>query len=261
MLRDSEIQRYGVIIIESLPNGDCKTGTNLYNGLLKYKSHIKSEFFAELHIVQTRTDFFSEFQQLACDIDNNTMISIHIEAHGGESGLKLASSEIITWKELHDILRPINIKLLGLLHLAIATCYSFPFTWSIDISQRASFKTVVFTKREMTADEIERGFIEYYQDFFNILDSFNSLNAIQKEVNDGDPHKSPFQIMVADWAFDQISNPENNPDFHKVISSLYVKLKLSNPSITKAEVERDCKNILALIRENGRDYFLLKDLR
>lgn len=256
----SEILRYGVIIIESLPAGNTQTGSLLYNDLLRYRPYVDREFFAEIHKVNTSEEFFYEFQRITDGIDDNTMISIHIEAHGGEQGLQLASNEIVSWKSLHIVLRAINVKLLGLLPVAIATCYSFPFTWSIDITQRSSFKTVLFTKRDMTEDEIERGFVAYYEHFSNLLDFHKALKAIQNEVNDGDPHWSPFQMMVADWAFDQISNPDNNPNFQEVVMNHYERMKSLRPTWTPIEAERDLRKSFAFIRENGRDFFLFKDL-
>lgn len=218
------------------------------------------KFFAELHTVTNRNDFFGTFRQIIRNIEDNIMISIHIEAHGGELGIQLASKQIVTWAELHNELRPINIQLLGLLSVAIATCYSFPFTWSINITKRASFKTVVFTKRDMIVDEIERGFLAYYEKFSNLLDSQKALAAIQEEVNDGDPHWSPFQMMVADWAFDQISNPDNNPNFKEIVMTQYVRMRFLNPAITPDEVERCIRKQFAFIRKHGKDFFLLKDL-
>lgn len=256
----SVIQKYGVIVIESLPADELQTGTRLYNDLLQFKPLIDREFFAELHVVKTREEFFSELQHILNELEDTTMISIHIEAHGGETGIQLAFGEIITWRELHDVLRPINIKLLGLLPVAIATCYSFPFTWSIDITQRSSFKTVVFTKRDMTAGEIERGFLAYYDSFSNLLDFNKALNAIQNEVNEGNPRWSPFQMMVADWAFDQISEPDNNPNFQEVVMTQFARMRDSHPNLTPVELENDMRKRFAFIREHGRDFFLCKDL-
>lgn len=255
-----EIKKYGIIVIESLPDDELHTGTNLYNDLLRFKHFQNKESFADLKSVHNKEEFVRVFQNISETLEEDTMLSLHIEAHGGEAGLQLASREIVTWKELHALLRPINIALMGLLPVAIATCYSFPFTWSIDITQRASFKTVVFTKRDMTTDEIERGFQAYYEHFANLLDFQKGLGAIQNEINEGDPHWSPFQMMVADWAFDQISNPDNNPNFQEVVMTQFARMRDTNPNLTPALLEADMRKKFAFIREHGRDFFLLKDL-
>lgn len=112
----------------------------------------------------------------------------------------------------------------------------------------------------MTAGEIEQGFIAYYENFSNLLDFHRALSAIQEEVNDGDPRWSHFQMMVADWAFEQISEPDNNPNFQEVVMKQFARMRDSCPSLTPAELKKDMRNRFEFIRGHGRDFFLCKDL-
>ena len=67
-------------------------------------------------------------------------------------------------------------------------------------------------------------------------------------------------MMVADWAFDQISDPDNNTNFKEIVMTQYARMWFLNPAITPGEVERCIRKQFAFIRKYGKDFFLLKDL-
>ena len=47
---------------------------------------------------------------------------VHISAHGDENGLELSSKERISWRELADLLRPVNSTLKGELVVTMSCC-------------------------------------------------------------------------------------------------------------------------------------------
>src|SRR4029079_6640356 len=48
---------------------------------------------------------------------------IHIESHGSADGLVLASGELVSWDELVNLLRPINVASRLNLFVSISACY------------------------------------------------------------------------------------------------------------------------------------------
>ena len=109
--------------------------------------------------------------------------------------------------------------------------------------------------RDMTSDEIERGFLAFYEQYTNLLDFPKALTAIQEEVYDENQRRSPFQLVTAEWAFDQISNPDNNPNLMEVVMNQHAKMIQSSPELTPFEMESDIRNKFSFIRAHGRDFF------
>ena len=217
-------------------------------------------FFSSLYSVKTESEFHNVLTEITDNLEDGSVVALHFETHGGEQGLQLTSGEIVSWTSLHEMLRPLNTAQMGLLTISFAACYTFPFLWSIDITERSSFRAALFTMRNMTVDEIERGFLSYYERYFNLLDVSKALTAIQEEVYDEDRNRSPFQLITAEWAFDQISNPDNNPNFKEIVMTQYAKMSITSPEITPYDVEQDIRKKLNFIRTHNRDIFLCKDM-
>jgi hypothetical protein len=55
----------------------------------------------------------------------NHLPAIHISAHGNTNGISLSDDSIVTWKELHDLLIPLNRALKGTLLLCMSACNGF----------------------------------------------------------------------------------------------------------------------------------------
>ena len=50
---------------------------------------------------------------------------LHISAHGSETGIQLASEEVVSWEMLRNLLMPINKALNGMLILCMSSCKGF----------------------------------------------------------------------------------------------------------------------------------------
>jgi hypothetical protein len=54
---NTEIKRWGIVVIQSLNPNDYKTGEILYHNVLKYKEYHKSESFTSFYDVNSSDDF------------------------------------------------------------------------------------------------------------------------------------------------------------------------------------------------------------
>ena len=54
---NTEIKRWGIVVIQSLNPNDYKTGEILYHDVLKYKEYHKSESFSSFYDVNSSDDF------------------------------------------------------------------------------------------------------------------------------------------------------------------------------------------------------------
>lgn len=256
-----EITKYGVAIIESLPSGESQTGLKLYQDVLMPIQAADESLFYNYYRADDYQSFDTTIKTIIGKHKENEMLALHVETHGCEDGVILASGELILWKDFLAYCRAINVELYGLLIVSTAMCYSLSLMAAVDPSLRAPFKAIVITRRDVKVDEIERGYSAYFGVYRNCLDLFQAKEAMRHEVNDGDVTNSPFEVITADWLFDQITNPDNNPiGFPHIINNWYCIRKSQDPSYTKERVETEIRGFLKDLAENGKDYFSFADL-
>ena len=134
---------------------------------------------------------------------------LQLETHGCDEGIGFNNGEILKWKDFYDIIRPLNIKTGHLLFIVMAMCKSVAMISSINPEKRAPYRAFICTTRKVTSDEIYRGFLAFYDKYFNLLDVSHALTALQNEVKD-DNEYSPFQALSAESVFDETFNPNRN---------------------------------------------------
>ncbi len=178
-------------MIQSLYPNDYKTGEMLYHDILKYKKYHKSESFSSFYDVNSSDEFALLCRLLRHHYRKETFITIQIETHGCDEGIGLNNGEILKWKDFYDIIRPLNIKTGHLLFVVMSMCKSISMISAIDPKKRAPYRAFICTTRVVTADEIYRGFLAFYDKYFNLLDITQALSALQEEVRD-DNGFSPF---------------------------------------------------------------------
>ena len=235
MSPDTDVTKFRIAVVESLSDGESKTGTNLYEGELKPLTLKDESLTASLHVVNDITNFKRAIDEIADSLGGDELVTLHIEAHGaGENGIRLASGDNLGWKDFMDECRKLNDKISGLLVVTLSMCYSFPILGSIDPTKRAPFKAILLTNRDVTVDEVERGF------------------TAEKS--------SPFHLMVADHIFDLLTNPDRDPDgFAHIVNDNFCRLKAQYPEYTRERTEKEIRAMLNDLAKNGRDYFLFYD--
>lgn len=258
----TDVRKYRVEIIESLPDEEIQTGTKLYEGDLKPLTLQDDSLVAYLHKVSTISEFTLAIDSIISSLQDDELVTLHIEAHGdGENGIRLSSGEILGWKVFMDLCRRLNEELLGMLVVTTAVCYSFSIIGSFDPTKRAPFKAIMLTNKDVKVDEIERGYSAFYQKYRNVLDVFKATGAIQAEVNQGEKSSSPFHLMVADNIFDEFVNPDRDPCFFThLVNENFCRLKAQNPEYTRERVENELREFFCDLAKNGREYFTFQDV-
>lgn len=254
---NTEIKRWGVIVIQSLCSHDIKTGKNLYDDILRYKKYSNSGAFSSFHNVQCVEEFYSIIRKIERSLDEGDIITLQIETHGCDEGIGLSNGEILKWKDFYNAIRPLNIKTGHLLFLIMAMCKSVAMISSINPEERAPYRAVVCTTRNVNADEIQRGFEAFYEKFFSLLDIVESLKALQEEVKD-DNGLSPFQVLSAESVFDDTFNP--NRDISGLVDDQLIRMNVPITENTRSIMTLCIKKILAETHDKCEDYYNFKDI-
>lgn len=254
---NTEIKRWGIVVIQSIPTNQRQTGTQLYEDLLRYKPIMDGNIFCELINVVDKNNFEAAFSHILSNLEERDILTIHVEAHGSVDGIALSSGEIVEWKEFYDLIRPINIALGHLLFIVMAMCYSIAMISNISIEQRAPYRAFICTTREMYPDELYEGFLSFYEKFCNLLDVFGAMTALQKEIRDENGH-SPFQLLSAETIFDETLSTKRNID-----DVCINQLHRMGQSISPENLERMRYQIRALFKElhsKYSEYYNFRDL-
>jgi len=169
-----------IIIIESLFDGEHKTGSELYNDYIKRqidfnsnKAHLNHQFIT----VNSKNDFNDFLQYILVNSEYmNHGILIHLEMHGSgnRNGLILNNSELLDWKYLNDKFREINIKINDKLFITMATCFGRFIFNDIDINQKSPYSGYISSSQEVYPHEIINVFKEL---FTSLIDKENIIDA------------------------------------------------------------------------------------
>ena len=115
-----------IVIFESLID-ERLTGTEIYNDTISKKIELyKKPFTHKLYSINSKNELIELLKYYDYNATHiNGGLLFHFEMHGANdySGLILSNKELITWTELADLFRPINIKTCNKLFLTMATCY------------------------------------------------------------------------------------------------------------------------------------------
>lgn len=161
-----------IVVIESLPDGDIMTGKELYEDVVKRHIDLLQEQSIKMtHVffdAKTKNNFIESLKY----VNTNSKyipggILIHIETHGSreKDGLVLADNSFISWKELVELLRPINIATCNKLYITMATCYGRFLYLGVEPSEKSPYQAYISASIAVKTSEI----IEKFSLLFEIL--------------------------------------------------------------------------------------------
>ncbi|MGD9977708.1 MAG: hypothetical protein AB7S54_07215 [Bacteroidales bacterium] len=260
------IKEFGLVIIESLGENDKKTGTILHDEIIKYKKFQEPDLSSYIYQVVTKEELFKAIDEIIEKNMNNIFLPIlHFETHGFEEGIVLKSKEIIEWKELFSKTRELNILLKNTLVLHLGMCKGEYIISKINPLERAPFKAIIGTSKNIDEKKLLEAFEVFYDSFFF---SFSPLEAVDKMNKAIDAEKKIFHLIMSDHCFDEIVNPNLNPShLERIINQLAIHKKITNPRFESADFEVVRKYIEDIITKRlseikfKKDYFTMTDLK
>ena len=169
MEMNTHINKCVVYIIESLPDGDLKTGRNLYEKL-RQEWVYNDDYEPKYDIVNTKRELSKllfDITELVSSKENHNFFILHFETHGSEKGMHLASREMVPWMELFSMIRPININMNDTLLVVLSMCDSKSIAYNIEPRDRSPFRGVVVTEKPLTAEYLDSIWDEFYKKVMN----------------------------------------------------------------------------------------------
>lgn len=255
---NSEIEKYGIIVIQSLKESERKTGDELQHDLLQYKQYTRDDMFSEIKYVVTKDDFFKTMDGIAeLALSNNYLFSLHFETHGDIGGVYLASGECITWEEFYNSLIPINEALYNNLLVVMAMCKGGAIVSYLDVNKRAPYRAFIGAFRNLSPDEIAKGFAAFYADYYNMLDTFKCLDSMNQELG---AEPKTFWLMAQEEVFNAVLDPYRDRKAFVDIVSKNTKKYRKLHKLSQREMIRIATKQMLDDRKNKKDYFCFKDI-
>jgi len=259
---DTEITHKGIIVIQSLSKNERKTGDELQKDILQYKEYLHGDSFVDFYNVSSVRDFINTLENIENNMSKGRVFTLHLETHGSEDGIHLASGECMTWRLFFDNIRPINIKMGHLLIIIMAMCKGGSLISYIEPEKRAPFRAFIGAFRDITVDEVIRGFSAFYGSFTSMLDVVEGMKALDAEIDGINPKKKTFWCFSAENIFDSTFNPDRDPKhFNQMVTEqLANHISRGETYITRAQVDEMIRNLLKQTSDKYRDYYCFNDI-
>ena len=194
-----KIEGFKVYILESLCQGDRKTGEDLKDFLRQMSVDKKlslSDFDYQYISISNKEELLAALATIGTEVDgNNKWPIIQVECHGSEKGegLVVSSGENVCWKDLFDSLRTINIASSNLLMLNLSMCFGDTVIRYIDPQKRAPFRGVTFTQGKAYPDQLEKAWSNFYTGITDTSKEYGFINLA---------HDSDLLYISQDFIFD-----------------------------------------------------------
>lgn len=206
-----------IYVIESLPEGEEKTGTQLNDDLLRWQQYRYKGFKSVLLEPKDILEWTESMEIILDDTVNKGVFPIiHFEIHGStnKDGLVLASGELVSWESMRAILTKINIASRMNLFVSLAVCHGAYLLMQYQLDQRAFCSGLLGSFEKIMISDLKIRFTEFYQELFT---SFDMNKAYQRLLNSNPGVKIDYKCISAieifyriyrNYIITQVNDPE-----------------------------------------------------
>jgi hypothetical protein len=256
-----------IIVIQSLPTGDIMTGKELYDDVIKPRIDLLQK-----QAIKMTHNFFdcpdkNSFVDALKYVQANSAympggILIHFELHGSSNkdGLVLADGAFISWKEIVELLRPINISTCNKLYITLATCYGRYLWLGIDPFQKSPYQTYISASKAVTTGEV----IDKFNLLFELLiDSGDLIKAYTEHEKSG----TSFYYKDSLTSFEDsvklfLDNLRNDPKCReRIVDHPVLKASLGSGKVSDKDMDETIKKAFAYILDKQIDAFNFSDCK
>lgn len=167
------------VIIDLIPDSELQTGRSMEENLTDFISAEKSDLSCERHKCDTKEDYFKVINQIKNDLSlSGTLPYIHIEGHGSKESLFFPSKHCISWIDVFQGFREINILSKNNLFFSSGACESAYAYKSATINEACPVLGFLAPEKQVKAGSVSDGFFAFYKSLIkskSLDDAFNSF--------------------------------------------------------------------------------------
>lgn len=211
-----------IVVFESLPNGEKKTGEELYKDCISRQIDLLQNDSIKMshkyYNVRNKGELIEliKYYQVNAEFLNNGLL-FHFEMHGDSDlkGLVLADGSLITWKELVELFRPINVTTKDKLFITMATCNGRYLYQGVNAYEKSPYSGYISASKEVLVNEILEDFAILFEE---LIDNGNIVAAYLELEKKG----SNFYYKDSERTFEEaflstIQKQRNDPQFKEEI--------------------------------------------
>lgn len=178
-LYDTGLTFSRIEIIESIRQGDLRSGLNLYEALL-LPAHLNANGPpARHHAVATAAELQATLSSLETTARATASAPlIHLEAHGSEDGLELTSGELIPWSAIARQLTPINEAAKMNLLVVSSACKGWYLTTGLVPADRAPLFMLIGPPETIGAGSLSDAQTRFYHELATSWQIDKALSAM-----------------------------------------------------------------------------------
>jgi hypothetical protein len=183
-----------IYIVESLPDGELKTGMEVFERAIRPAVFSEDGFVCEVYQPRTKGDFLRTLhhvQQLA--EKHGRAPVLQLDAHGSPAGLLLHSGERLTWEELIPLLTRLNQTSRMNLVVLAAMCNGWYLSDILKPTDRSPAFAIIGSRDTIPAGVLLDFLTRFYTTFLkpphDLRSALNSANLTER---------------LEDWTFEWI---------------------------------------------------------
>lgn len=257
-----------IAIIESLPDGDEKTGKKLYEDILPINYYNNEKIIIAYCATNSIADLSMAFNQLKEDAQTNNVVPIiHFECHGSDKGITLANDEFVSWEQLNNQLKMLNEATRFNLIVSLAACYTFKFAFNMYAYERAPFWGILAPTEVIYPDELKKAFFMFYKSLIeSTIKDDGSNGSIALELLRTQKLKyGSINFINADYFFslafnEYMQNERLSKTIKKRAQYICNKLYKMGQKFPISDVKRALKNLEYYYLEKFHKTFFMTDL-
>jgi hypothetical protein len=161
-----------LVVVESLRRSDVEytghTGQKLAQDVADTLGRAGIVIAIQVFRCEGAEGFCNAMRHLTAEVERKEHLPIlHIECHGDEDvGLEFGDGSTMSWVELGEVLRPVNIAAeLGLV-VAVAACFGGHAIAGVDLLKPAPCFALIGSTHGLWSNELYDGLREFYVDLF-----------------------------------------------------------------------------------------------
>ncbi len=193
-----------IVVIESLPNGEAKTGSEIYGYIEAQIRENNLPISVVFRQCESKVEFLSILEAICKEIDSkNEYPWIHIECHGSsaEDGIVLSNGDLITWQELKPKFTEINSACKCNLMVVMAACNGAHLTEVLQPIDRAPCWGLLGPTNELYPDDLLASFRVFYLNLLSSLNGDVALIGLRKVIEE---RNLSFMLVTAQEFFREV---------------------------------------------------------
>jgi len=191
-----------VVVLESLPKRERKTGASLHYNVLKPWMDSNPGCRVTYNEVETREQFLQGLKAVEEQLvraDHRPIV--HIEAHGEREGIVLATRELVLWEDVREHLTRINASSQFNLLVVMAMCSGWWLTDILTPLSPAPAWGIIGPTDPVSVGDLRNATEAFYSELLSSYNAWAALDAMNRNLPSPDWR---YLLQTSEVAFCQV---------------------------------------------------------